>query len=127
MGPVGCLRPRLFPSVEAGSAKAWRVQGPAEFMDYFISFAGNKASVLMVEEDHKFFREKRGPVAMVSIDNYGEGWRVEPQFDFFHWATPRQRLASVISFPADGALLKAGRGVRAAGMAEGRAILRSRR
>jgi hypothetical protein len=71
---------------------------PAEFMDYFVRFASDKASVLMVEEDHKFFREKRGPVALVSIDNYGEGWRVEPQFDFFHWATPRQRLASVISF-----------------------------
>ncbi len=55
-----------------------------------------KSSCLMVDEDHKYFRDKRGPVAMISVENYG--WKIEPQIDFFHWATKRQRLAAVVSF-----------------------------
>lgn len=67
-----------------------------EFFAFLRAFSQRKASLLVVEEDHKYFREKRGPVALVSIDNYG--WRIEPQFDFFFWATPRHRLAAVVSF-----------------------------
>jgi hypothetical protein len=33
---------------------------------------------------------------MVSVDNYG--WRVEPQFDFFFWATRRMRLRAAVAF-----------------------------
>lgn len=69
-----------------------------EFFAILRTHVSAKSSVLMVEENHKYFREKRGPVAMVSIDNYLGGWRVEPQFDFFFWATPRHRLAAVVSF-----------------------------
>lgn len=67
-----------------------------EFFVFLRAFLSAKSSVLLIEEDHKYFREKRGPVALVSIDNYG--WRIEPQFDFFFWATPRHRLAAVVSF-----------------------------
>lgn len=67
-----------------------------EFFAFLGAFAKTKSSMLLVDEDHKYFREKRGPVALVSIDNYG--WRIEPQFDFFFWATPRHRLAAVVSF-----------------------------
>jgi hypothetical protein len=42
------------------------------------------------------FKDKVGPVALVSIDNYG--WRIEPQFDFFFWATKRMRLRAAVSF-----------------------------
>ena len=55
-----------------------------------------KSSCLMVDEDHRYFRDKRGPVAMISVDNFG--WKVEPQIDFFKWATKRQRLAAAVSF-----------------------------
>lgn len=74
-----------------------------DFMAYVLAFASAKASVLMIEDDTSVapnkaaFKQKVGPVAMVSIDNYG-GWRVEPQFEFFFWATPRMRLAAVVAF-----------------------------
>lgn len=67
-----------------------------QFFALVQKFGSEKSSLLMIDEDHKFFREKRGPVALVSIDNYG--WRVEPQFDFFFWATKRHRLAAAVSF-----------------------------
>lgn len=67
-----------------------------QFFAFLRHFSGAKSSMLMIDEDHKYFREKRGPVALVSIDNYG--WRIEPKLDYFFWATPRQRLAAAVSF-----------------------------
>ncbi len=78
-----------FPSLEKGLK-------PEQFMNFVRAFINGKSSVAMIEDDHKYFREKRGPVAMVSIDNYG--WRVEPQFDFFFWANPRLRLKAAVAF-----------------------------
>lgn len=71
---------------------------PEQFMAFVRDFVASKASCLVVEEDHRYFRDKRGPVALISIDNYLGGWRIEPQFDFFFWASKRQRLAAVVSF-----------------------------
>jgi hypothetical protein len=86
-----------FPALKPDPQKPGAFADQKAFYEYFAAFAAGKASVLVVEEDHKYFRERRGPVALISLDNYG-GWRVEPQFDFFHWATKRQRLAAVVSF-----------------------------
>src|ERR1700746_3378998 len=64
---------KSFPAMKEGLK-------PEEFFAALKLFIAGKSSVLVIEDDHKFFREKRGPTAMISIDNYG--WRIEPQFDF---------------------------------------------
>lgn len=84
-----------FPALKASADKDGVFKKPEEFFAYFRQFAAAKSSVLIVEEDHRYFKQKRGPVAMVCVEN--NGWRIEPQFDFFHWATRRQRLAAAVS------------------------------
>lgn len=84
-----------FPALKPDPHKEGAFKSPEEFFQYFRSVAASKSSMLMVDEDHKFFREKRGPVAMVSVEN--TGWKVMPYFDFFHWATARHRLAAAVS------------------------------
>lgn len=69
---------------------------PEEFFTLLRTFLSAKSSALIVDEDHKYFRDKRGPVAIVWIDNYG--WRIEPQVDFFLWAKARNRIAAIVSF-----------------------------
>jgi hypothetical protein len=80
-----------FPALPKGLTKP-------QFGEFVRNFVAAKSSVLVIEEDHKYFREKRGPVALVSVDTYAGGWKMEPQIDFFYWATKRQRLAAVVSF-----------------------------
>lgn len=55
-----------------------------------------KSSCLIVEDDCRWFKAKRGPVAFVIIENYG--WRIEPHVDFFKWATPRTILRCNVAF-----------------------------
>jgi hypothetical protein len=86
-----------FPTLKAEPTKEGVFKNQEQFFEYFRAFSLTKSSLLVVDQDHKFFRDKRGPVALISLDNYG-GWRIEPQFEFFHWATKRQRLACVVSF-----------------------------
>lgn len=69
---------------------------PAELWAHISSWAQRHSSVLVIEANHKYFKAKRGPIAMVTIDNFG--WQVEPQIDFFFWATKRQRLAAAVGF-----------------------------
>lgn len=84
-----------FPALEKGLK-------PEQFMTFLRQFVASKSSVLMVDDDTSInpkkaaFKDKIGPVCMVSIDNYG--WRVEPQFDFFFWATKRMRLRAAVAF-----------------------------
>lgn len=51
---------------------------------------------LLVEDYDKHFKDGRGPVALVMVDNFG--WRIEPHFIFFRWATPRMRLRAHVAF-----------------------------
>ncbi|HZR02806.1 MAG TPA: hypothetical protein VFA81_06525 [Burkholderiales bacterium] len=69
---------------------------PQELWTHVAAWSQRHSSVLMVDANHKYFREKRGPVAMVTIDNLG--WTIEPHIDFFFWATPRHRLAAAVAF-----------------------------
>lgn len=78
-----------FPSMPTGLK-------PAEVWAHISAWAQRHSSVLVIEENHKYFKAKRGPVAMVTIDNFG--WQIEPQVDFFLWATRRQRLSAVVGF-----------------------------
>lgn len=67
-----------------------------EFFACIGAWVKRHSSVLVIEANHRYFREKRGPVALVTIDNFG--WQIEPQIDFFFWTTKRQRLAAAVSF-----------------------------
>ena len=67
------------------------------FVKMLLTFVSGKSSCLIVEDDCKWFKSGRGPVAFVAIDNYG--WRIEPHVDFFtKWATPRSILRCCVSF-----------------------------
>lgn len=67
------------------------------FVKMLLTFVAGKSSCLIVEDDCKWFKSGRGPVAFVAIDNYG--WRIEPHVDFFtKWATPRCILRCCVSF-----------------------------
>ena len=83
-----------FPMLKADPHKEGRFKKPEDFFAYFSAFANSKSSVLMVDENNRYFRERRGPVAMVSLEQ--DGWKVMPTFDFFHWATRRHRLAAAV-------------------------------
>lgn len=69
-------------------------------MDQFKAVLTNSLSrhsaALVVEDQCKWFRDKRGPIALVTVDNFG--WRVEPFADFFIWTTPRMKARAVVSF-----------------------------
>ena len=87
----------LYAAYDLGSFPAMpKGLKPAELWAHIAAWSQRHSSVLVIEANHKFFREKRGPVAMVTIDNFG--WQVEPLFDFFFWATKRQRLAAAVGF-----------------------------
>ena len=78
-----------FPSMPKGLK-------PAELWAHISAWAQRHSSVLVIEANHKYFKAKRGPVAMVTLDNFG--WQIEPQIDFFFWATKRQRLSAAVGF-----------------------------
>jgi hypothetical protein len=67
-----------------------------QFVGMLLELCKNKSSCLVVEDDCKWFKSGRGPVAFVAITNYG--WRIEPHVDFFKWATPRIILRSNVAF-----------------------------
>lgn len=87
----------LYAAYDLGSfPKMPKGMKPAEVFAAIRAWRERHSSVVIIEANHKYFRERRGPVAMVTIDNFG--WQIEPQVDFFFWATPRQRLSAVVGF-----------------------------
>ncbi len=67
-----------------------------ELTNLVMQFSKSKSSCLVIEDKGRYFKAKRGPVAFVTIDNFG--WRVEPQVDFFKWTTPRMILRCAVAF-----------------------------
>lgn len=87
----------LWAAYDLGSFKTMP-QGltKAQFRDLVMTVAKAKSSCLVIEDTTKHFKEGKGPVGFITIDNYG--WRVEPQADFFMWATPRMILRCNVAF-----------------------------
>lgn len=52
-------------------------------------------SVLVIEDDCKWFKEKRGPVALVTAKT--DGWKFQPRIDFFMWASTRMKLRAMVA------------------------------
>lgn len=68
----------------------------SELIERMKAIVSVKSSCLIVEDDCRWFKDRRGPVAFVGIENYG--WRVEPHVDFFKWASPRTILRCNVAF-----------------------------
>ena len=87
----------LWAAYDMGSFKKMKAgMTKAEFRDLVLSVCRCKSSCLMIEDDCRYFKSGRGPVGFVTLDNYG--WRIEPQVDFFRWATPRMILRANVAF-----------------------------
>jgi len=56
----------------------------------------NYASILVIEDNNKRFKNGRGVVCFVTIKQ--EGCRIEPHVEFFKWATTKNILRSTVRF-----------------------------
>lgn len=57
----------------------------------------NKEEELLIAEDtNRHFKEKKGPVALVSMSN--DGWKYEPHVQFMPWATKKNILRVSVAF-----------------------------
>lgn len=50
----------------------------------------------MIEDKNSQFAEGEGPIGMMAA--VYNGWELEPHFDAFEWATPRNILRAIVSF-----------------------------
>ena len=69
---------------------------PTQFMDMVRKSVKERSGALVIEDDCKYFKQGRGPVCLILLDNYG--WQIQPFVDFFFWATPRIKLRSNVAF-----------------------------
>lgn len=67
-----------------------------KFSKFVKSVILSNSSCLVIDEDCKWFKNKRGPVCFITLRT--NGWKVEPNVDFFMWATPRMKLRCVAAF-----------------------------
>ena len=63
---------------------------------YAYSARAGMAGLWLIEDDSKHFRGGRGPVCLVGIKS--DGWRIEPHFEWFKWASPRIVLRGYVIF-----------------------------
>ena len=52
--------------------------------------------LLIVEDDNRHFKNKKGPVALVSLRN--DGWKYEPHVQFMPWVTKKNILRVSVAF-----------------------------
>ena len=86
----------MWAAYDTGSFPNLGKMDKEQFVKVLVQFCQSKSSCLVVEDDCKWFKSGRGPVAFISIENYG--WRIEPHVDFFKWATPRIVLRCNVAF-----------------------------
>lgn len=67
-----------------------------KFVDEILKYIGTWTSVWLIDDECKWFERKRGPTAIVGV--LADGWKLEPHFEFFKWATPRQILRAMVAF-----------------------------
>lgn len=68
----------------------------AEFKETTAAFMKTVPLVYTIEDRHKSFESGFGPVGMVAA-RY-DGWRLEPSFQWFEWASARNKLRSTVAF-----------------------------
>lgn len=80
---------KSFPLMKEGMSRE-------EFEAHVAAIMKAHSAVLVIEDECRYFKAGKGPIALVTIDNFG--WRIEPFCDFFRWASPRMKLRAVVSF-----------------------------
>lgn len=67
-----------------------------EFADYWVSVAGEYQKRWLIEDENSNFSEGKGPIGvMMAVYN---GWELEPHFEKFAWATPKNVLKGIVGF-----------------------------
>lgn len=68
----------------------------AEFADFMLDLAANYTMGWIIEDKNSQFKDGFGPIGMVmAVYN---GWELEPHFEPFSWASPRNILRATVSF-----------------------------
>lgn len=67
-----------------------------EFSEHFSAQAESYQEVFIIDDYSKSYKTGWGPVGAVSC--YFDGWRLEPNSDWFPWAKPKNILRSAVAF-----------------------------
>ena len=67
-----------------------------EFLDLMFQALTQYHFAWLIEDENPGFRSGKGPVGFVGAKF--DGWKANPDFEFFSWATQQNQLRSVISF-----------------------------
>lgn len=67
-----------------------------DFAEYMTEVAATYQKRWMIEDNNANFADGKGPIGMMmAVYN---GWELEPHFEAFSWATPRNILRAVVGF-----------------------------
>ena len=67
-----------------------------QFADFMLDVASQYTMGWVIEDANPKFKDGRGPVGFVTA--VYNGWELEPHFEPFPWATPKNVLKSAVSF-----------------------------
>jgi len=67
-----------------------------QFTEFWLDMASRYNAGWMIEDRNPSFADETVPVGMMMA--YHNGWELEPHFEGFAWATPRNKLRSVVGF-----------------------------
>lgn len=84
----------LWVAYKHGSFKMQSGLNQQEFSEHVTPILGLENFI--VEDDNPKFKDKRGPVAFVSVTH--DGWRYEPSIVFFKWASKKNMLRVGVAF-----------------------------
>jgi len=60
-----------------------------------IESLSQKADLMVIDDDNKGYQDK-GPVVFLSL--FSNGWKSQPQVEFFPWATIKNKLRTSVTF-----------------------------
>lgn len=66
------------------------------FYKWMLEVLSKYSYVLVIEDDNKAFKGKRGIIAFVAVTS--NGWRIEPHVEVFKWATKLNVLRGNVRF-----------------------------
>lgn len=86
----------LWAAYKKGSFPEMPEMDQSEFTEFILDIASQYSKGWMIEDNNSQYKDGHGAIGfMFAADN---GWEVEPHFESFEWATPRNILRSVVSF-----------------------------
>ena len=86
----------LWGAYKMGSFRDMPEMTQEQFAEYWVNVAAEYQKRWMIEDVNTKFSEGRGPIGvMMAVYN---GWELEPHFEPFAWATPKNILKGVVGF-----------------------------